>query len=188
MVISYNEKINLGEVSKDTHFYFSNDSHKVHLKGNEINSYSFSKPGIYTIAVVEKENHQKGSCTERHLPKEIVVEVSRIKMIFDSDAIFFSSPILKNRSTEGIVLSIPVSIQTFDHREAKLNMTSVNSAGIGTNITATLDNRFGELPEGNHVLQYALKGLVTENAYLMFDFIDANSLIQSVSLTKPVIN
>ena len=122
------------------------------------------------------------------MPKEIVVEVSRIKMIFDSDAILFSSPIVKNRSTEGIVLSIPVSIQTFDHRIAKLNITSVNSTGIGTNITATLDNRFKELPEGNHVLQYALKGLVTENAYLMFDFIDANGLIQSASLTKPVIN
>ena len=188
MVISYNEKIDLGEVSKGTHFYFFNDSHKIQPKSNEINNYIFSTPGVYTIKIEEKENHQKENCAERHLPKEIVVEVSPIKMIFDSNAISFSAPIIKNKSTEGIVLSIPVTIQTFDHRRAKLNMIKVNSAGIGTNITATLNNRFKELPEGTHVLQYELNGMVTENAYLMFDFIDANGIIQSVSLTKPVIN
>ena len=47
ILISYNEKINLGKVSKNTHFYFSNATDEIHLKGNEINNYTFSKPVVY---------------------------------------------------------------------------------------------------------------------------------------------
>lgn len=122
------------------------------------------------------------------MPKEIIVEVSRVKMTFEADSLVFSSPIVKNKSIDGITLSIPVTIQTYDHRPANLNTSIVNAAGIGVNVTARLDDRFKELPEGKHVLQYALSGLVTENAYLMFDFIDTNGKIQTVSLTTPVIN
>ena len=188
ILISYNEKINLGKVSKNTHFYFSNDSNKIHLKGNEINNYNFSKPGIYTLKVEEKEMHQKESCTDIHLPKEILVEVSRIKMVFETNNISFSSSIIKNKNTEGITLNIPVTIETFDHLPASLLMKPIQTAGIGTNIIATLNAKFKELPEGNHTLQYDLSGIVTENSYLMFDFVDANGTIQSVSLTTPVIN
>jgi hypothetical protein len=188
ILISYNEKINLGKVSKNTHFYFSNDSDNIHLKGNEINDYTFSKPGIYTLKVEDKDTHQKESCTEIHLPNEIIIEVSRIKMVFNTNSISFSSPIIKNKNTNGITLNIPVTIETFDHLPVLLKMNPINSAGIGTNIIATLDDKFKELPDGNHTLQYALNGIVTENAYLMFDFEDANGKIQSVSLTTPVIN
>ena len=188
ILISYNEKINLGKVSKNTHFYFSNESENIRLKGNEINNYTFSKPGVYTLKVEEKEMHQQGSCTDLHLPKEILVEVSRIKMVFDSNSISFSSPIIKNKNTEGITLNITVTIETYDHLPASLIMKPIQTAGIGTNIIATLDAKFKELPEGKHTLQYALSGIVIENSYLMFDFEDANGKIQSVSLTTPVIN
>lgn len=188
IVISYNEKVNLGDVDTSTHFYFTDGSHKIHLKGNEINNYNFSKPGIYTLKVEEKKAYSKESCTDIHIPSAILVEVSRVKMFFDDKNITFSSPIIKNKSTDGITLRIPVSIQTFDHLPATLNKTTVNSAGIGTNITAKWSADITQLPEGTHTLEYALSGIVTENAYLMFDFVDANGKIQPVSLVTPVKN
>jgi hypothetical protein len=138
--------------------------------------------------VEEKKTNHKESCTDLHLPAIFQVAVSNIKMAFDEKSIEFSSPIIKNKSTEGIVLRIAVSIESFDHLPVILNRTPVHSAGIGTNIVATLDTNFKELPEGKHILQYNLNGVATENAYLMFDFMDANGKIQSVSLLTPVKN
>jgi hypothetical protein len=186
--ITYNDKINLGNVNKNTRFYITSESDHIRLKGNEINNYHFSKPGIYTVKVEEKKTNHKESCTDLHLPATFQVAVSNIKMAFDEKSIEFSSPILKNKSTEGIVLRIAVSIESFDHLPVVLNRTLVHSAGIGTNIVATLDTNFKELPEGNHILQYNLNGVATENAYLMFDFIDANGKIQTVPLLTPIKN
>jgi hypothetical protein len=188
IVISYNEKIDLGKVDKNTHFYFVDGYDNIHLKGNEINNYSFTKPGIYNLKVEEKKSHSKESCTDIHLPSSILVEVSRVKMTFDGKNISFSAPIIKNKNANGIALKIPVSIQTYDHLSAVLNRTLVNSAGIGSSIIATLNTGVSELPEGTHTLEYALSGIVTENSYLMFDFVDANGKIQTVSLLTPVKN
>ena len=186
--ITYNDKINLGNVNKNTRFYITSESDHIRLKGNEINDYRFSKPGIYTVKVEEKKTNHEESCTDLHLPAVFQVEVSGSRMVFDEKNIEFSSPIIKNKNTQGIVLKIPVFIETFDHLPVNLNRTPVHSAGIGTNIVATLDTNFEELPEGKHILKYNLNGVATENAYLMFDFIDANGKIQSVSLLTPVKN
>jgi hypothetical protein len=186
--IAYNDKINLGTVAKTNHFYITSGATKIHLKGNEINDYVFKSPGTYHIEVTQKKARHSETCREILLPKEIVVTVSRIKMTFDSNRISFSTPIIKNIDTKGIILSIPIAITTFDHLPAPLNFTPVNSMGIGSAITATLDATAKELPEGTHTLQYHLNGIVTENSYLMFDFLDANGNTQTVSLVTPVKN
>jgi hypothetical protein len=188
IIISYGEKIDFGNTNKEVHFYILSDAKQVHLRGNAINDYKFMTPGTYHIKVEEKQSNKKASCTEKHFPKEIVVEVSRIKMNFDKKDVTFSSPITKNKSTDGITLQVPVTTETYDHLPAKLDFTPVRSAGIGTNITATLGASFKELPEGTHLLQYSLHGVVTENSYLMFDFIDANGKIQSAPLLTPITN
>ena len=183
--ISYNGKINLGNVPKETKFEITGNA-KMHLKGNEINSYIFSKPGNYRITITETKTRDEKSCDEIHLPKEISVTVSRIRMTFDTQNISLSAPIIKNNETNGIVLSVPVKVETYDHLPAAMNFTPVRSAGIATNITANLDAKLKELPEGMHTLNYSLRGNVTQNSYLMFDFVDANGAVQSASLLTPV--
>ena len=185
MSISYNDKIDLGNVPKETRFEITGDA-KMRLKGNEINSYVFSKPGNYRITVTEKATHDEKSCDEMHLPKEILVTVSRIKMTFDTRNISLSAPIVKNNETNGIVLSIPVKVETYDHHPAAMNFSPVHSAGVATNIIANLDAKFKELSEGTHMLSYSLSGNVTQNSYLMFDFVDANGAVQSASLLTPI--
>jgi len=185
IVITYGNQINLGDVPGDVQFEVQGPEF-IRLKGTKINQYSFDKPGIYSIKVHDKK-HSESDCGRLHLPDEIKVEVSRIRMIFGS-SLTFSSPIVKNVDTQGIVLKVPVQIQTYDHLPAVLNQKPVASAGIGSNIVAHLKTKATELPEGQHLLEYVLSGLATENAYLMFDFVDANDQVQSISVLTPVKN
>lgn len=185
IVIPFGDRINLGAIPSDTRFEIQG-AKPVRLKGNKINEYRFETPGNYTIAVEEKK-HKEADCSRRHLPKEIHVEVSRVKMSFNQPLVL-SSPIVKNSDTQGIILSVPVMIETYDHLSAVPNTSPVSSAGIGTNITAQLKTDTKELSEGKHQLEYFLSGAASQNAYLMFDFIDANGQIQSLPLLTPVKN
>ncbi len=186
ITIAYNEKIDLGRVDPKTQFHIQGAATNQHLKGSEINAFVFATPGVYHIKIAEKKIHKPAICNESNLPAEIVVNVSRIRMIFDAAQLSLSAPILKNQDTNGITLSIPVTIETYDHLPAALNFTPVSSAGIGTAIMADLHSDVGELSEGIHTLHYILRGMASENAYVMFDFVDANGQIQSVSLANSI--
>lgn len=184
--ISYNQSIHLTKVKKDTDFYISGMQVKVHLKGTQINQYLFEKPGTYTVRIKEHVKSKIASCEHSDAPKDLKVIVSRVRMVFDNSNIAFSEPIYKNVETSRIMLSIPVKIETYDNKPAQLDFTPVNTAGVGTNIVATLDKNTKELPQGTHILKYSLQGKVTANSYLMFDFIDANKTVQSVALLTPI--
>jgi hypothetical protein len=188
MTISYGEKIQLGEIEASTKFIMANGNTKSVLKGNSINSYVFAIPGTYTIQIEEKKAHDTNSCNHNHLPEVLTVHVSRIKMNFKGEGLTFSQPIQKNVETNGIILSIPVTIDTYDGQPVALNYKPINSAGIGTSIIGHLKNDMTLYPVGTHVLNYSLSGKVTQNAHLMFDFIDGNNAIQSVSLLTPIQN
>ena len=184
--MSYKEKINLGKIDNDTDFYINSIYVKKHLVGNKINQYVFSKPAIYKITVEEKTHSNEQSCNHNHLPSEIIVNVNATKITFNDTTLSFSKPIQKNIETKGIILSIAVNIETFDHLTAKLNQSTINFAGIGSELTANLDESITELSEGNHILTYNLNGKVTENSYLMIDFVLPNGTIQSVAMPNSI--
>ena len=186
--ISYNEHIKINKVEESTTFTISSDYGTVFLKGDEINQYKFKKPGVYSIETHQKEIKNEDACGHTILPSQITVNVSRIKMKFVGSKINFSAPIKKNSAISGIILSIPVTIETYDNKPVLMNLTPVNSSGIGCSVTATLNDNFKELSTGKHLITYNLNGLVSQNSYLMFDFIDANGRIQSVSLQSPIEN
>jgi len=184
--ISYNQSIHLSRVKSDTEFYISGMQLKAHLKGAEINKFIFEKPGKYNVKIKQHVKAKANSCEHIDGQQEITVVVSRVRMTFDGNNIAFSEPIHKNVETSRITASIPVKIETYDNQPVSLDFTPVNTAGVGTNIVATLDKNTGELPTGIHMLKYSLQGIVTENSYLMFDFIDANKTIQTVALLTPI--
>ena len=186
--ISYGENITLGKTEPTTSFTISSPYGTVSIQGSKINDYKFEKPGDYTIKVFQKKSKSKDNCETNYLPDVIFVKVSRIRMKFEESKIEFSTPIRKGIEASGITMNIPIIIATYDHKPIELNYTLVNSAGIGTSITATLAKDYKELNEGEHIVSYSLQGKVTENSYLMFDFIDANTKIQSVALQSPIQN
>ena len=186
--ISYNENIKIKKVKESTTFTISSDYGNVVLKGNEINLYKFKKPGIYTIKTHQTAINKEDSCGQNILPSQIIVNVSRSKIKFEGSKIKFSSPIKKNNETSGITLSIPVTIKTYDNKPVLLDSTPIKASGIGSTITATLNDNFKALSDGKHLLTYNLNGFVSENSYLMFDFIGANGRIQSISLQSQIEN
>ncbi len=95
--ISYNESIDLGKIEDKTQFFITNANKSIKVKGDKINSYKFEKPGVYNIKVIHKEEIKKEACEHNHLPDEIVVNVSRIKMTFDGSRMTLSEPILKQK-------------------------------------------------------------------------------------------
>jgi hypothetical protein len=80
-------------------------------------------------------------------------------------------------------LEIPVTIETFGTQELSYPYRIVNTAGVGTHIVATLKEAT-VLKAGNQVLEYELSGVAEKEAYIMFDFIDINSLVQSHALAN----
>lgn len=186
--ISYGETIYLRKVEETTKFHISSSSGQVNLKGSQINEYKFEIPGQYLIKIEQAKSNNVANCEHPLLPNEIQVNVSRIKMKFDGNRIEFSQPIKKGIETTGIILSIPISIETYDNKPVALNYTSVTTAGIGTSVTANLSKDYGELSVGEHIISYSLKGTVTENTYLMFDFVDANNKVQSVAIKSIIDN
>lgn len=188
MIINYGESIRLNGVQESAKFTISGENTAVILNGSEINSFVFDRPGNYKIEIAVKEPFTVGDCSHPSLPKEINLSVSRTKMYFDGEKMQFSSPIIKNKDMEGTTLTIPVAIETFDHKPILLNNEVVTVAGIGSTLTAKLITTTPELSEGSHVLSYRLSGKVSENAYLMFDFINAEGKIQSVAMRNPIQN
>lgn len=184
--ITYNESIHISRVTAKTDFYIIGENGKTHLKGYKINEYLFQIPGKYIVKINWHLKSKKDDCEHLSLPKEITILVSRIKMTFDGSNVAFSEPIRKNLETSKISVSIPVKIETYDKKPIRLNPDPINTSGIGSTIIAALNESAKELQEGTHILTYSLHGLVTQNSYLMFDFIDANNKIQSVALTTPI--
>jgi hypothetical protein len=186
--INYNEKIDFGNVSQEVSFtiYFNNSIQR--FNGSLINYFIFSKPGAYQINVVENIEHKENECGHNHFPKMIKVYVSNVKMTFDTSNLKFFEPITKNKETLGNYITIPVVIESNNNEPIILNKTPVNVSGIGSEIIAILDEKFNKLSPGNYILKYNLSGKVTENSYLMFDFLDTNGLVQTASLLTPIQN
>lgn len=188
MFINYGESIQLKGVHETANFTILGEDTSVSLIGTEINNFIFTKPGEYKILIATNEHFKVGDCIHPSLPKEINLNVGRTKMYFDGDKIQFSSSITKNKDMEGATLTIPVYIESFDHNPIVLNNEVVNVAGIGSSLTAKLNTTTLELSEGSHILTYTLSGKVSENAYLMFDFVNAEGKIQSVAMHNPIQN
>ena len=128
--ISFGEKINLGKVDNDVHFYIKSAFGAEHIVGNQINEFIFVKPAIYKIKVVDKHKDDADNCAHNHLPDEIIIDVSNTKILFDAASILFSAPIRKNINTDGIVLSIEANIATFDHKPMNMSSKKIGRAHV----------------------------------------------------------
>jgi hypothetical protein len=188
MSIIYGESIQLGKIEDTVKFLISGEGMSVNLTGEEINNFKFIIPGSYVITIASKEHFNRGECNHSNLPKQIKVYVSGTKMMFDGTKLQLSKPIIKNIDAVGTTISIPVYITTYDGKSVTLNDTAINVVGIGSTLKAKPNISVQELPVGYHLLTYSLSGKVTENAYLMADFVDSEGKIQSVALSNPIQN
>jgi hypothetical protein len=184
--IAFGEKIGLTDLPESTTFVIRSSSGVI-LTGNgpKLEVYTFDLPGSYKVEIDEHLVHNPNTCNHTHYPEIINVEVSPVKMLFHFEELSFSADISLGIDTRGIVMFVPVSIETIGEPRLTYNFITATSAGIGTNIIATLKEGT-VLKKGKQVLEYELSGVAAQKAYLMFDFTDINGQLQTAYLKKPI--
>jgi hypothetical protein len=189
MHISFNESISLDLKKSRYSFRFLDNGMNQDLTETSINKYIFKNIGLVKIAVkstnLESHKHTH-DCTHTEFPEFIYVRVDSIKMKFDPTSIATSQPIIQNQATDGIDLYIDVEIENYFPSKVIMNYSTIQSAGIGSDIKAELDKEFQILSQGKHRLKYHLSGICTQPAYIQFDFLHHNNKIEPIPLPIPV--
>ena len=83
-VISFDEKINFGDVDASAKWTINNPEAKIFtsLSGKQINEYVFQQTGNYEIQFLETKKHSE-ECNHPMFPDKITVKVSPVKLIFN---------------------------------------------------------------------------------------------------------
>jgi hypothetical protein len=151
--------------------------------GSTLLDYVFADPGTYEVLINEHLTADPNSCDHGALPDEIDVAVSAIRMEFDFAHATFSAPITSGVVT-GVILSIPVIVDSHDGSSFSFTPAEVPSAGVGSNLSAVPLESSLSLAPGTHLLRYQITGGVERPTYVMFDFVDVNGKVQPFSLNQ----
>lgn len=185
--ISYNETIKPELIYTEAPWKITHNSNIIAQgQGSSLNSVVFATPGEYTIVIDDHNPTEPNSCLHHMFPEKILLVVKPVKMQFHFDQLTFSNEIQKNLDAEGIIISVPVTIESYENTPIPdFTYKQIQTAGVGTTIKATLQEGT-ILTQGHQVLQYSLSGTVEESSYIMFDFIDINGQVQPYSLTTQI--
>mgnify|MGYP000865899785 CR=1 FL=1 len=153
--------------------------------GSSLLNFVFSQPGVYTVQIEDNHTHNPLECDHGTLPTEILVTVSGRKMVFDFAHVSFSAPI-NNGNVSGTVLSVPVTIDTYDGTPLLFEQNTIKTAGVGSSIVAIPSQNSISLNPGMHILTYTLSGAVNRPTFVMFDFVDVNGKVQSYGLQQQI--
>jgi hypothetical protein len=186
-VISFDEKINFGNVDASAKWTINNSEAKVFtsLDGKQINDYVFRQAGVYEIQFLETKKHSE-ECNHPMFPDKITVKVNPVKMTFNFSKIQFSEKIERGRNYENLIISVPVTITAMDNSTAKLPAPGLSIAGIGVELAAKPMNDDVEVKNGIQVLKYKVSGMIKSESYLMFDFFDFNDGVQTYNLPQRI--
>ncbi|CAM3760158.1 hypothetical protein FLCH110379_22820 [Flavobacterium chungbukense] len=182
-IISFGEKVDLGEIDPAVSWTISNSKNNVFtsLNGNEINSFVFQDPGIYDVTYQENKSHE-GECDHSAFPQKFSIKVDATKMVYDFSKISFSEKLERGRNYTDLIITVPAKITTKENSITKLPSPNMSVAGLGVSFTVEALEK--EIVIGNKIqlLKYKISGVVNQETYLMFDFHDFNNQIQTYNL------
>jgi hypothetical protein len=184
-IISFGEKIDFGNLDSSVRWTIINSKERiaVTLTGSQINDYVFQEPGEYEIKFIEFKNNNE-ECNHPLFKDKMIVKVSPVKLSFDFSKIKFAEKLERGRNYEDFIISIPVKISTKDNSIANLTAPALSITGIGTSLTAKALNETIEIKNGVQLFKYKVSGGISKETYLMFDFYDFNSQVQTYNLRQ----
>ena len=189
IIIGIRSHVSINNLAEHQKWSIFDENNKLISKGigQTLNNFIFNNAGNYSIKFTEKvdSNIKQAACIHDNIPNQILVFVSPNNMVFDFEKITFSRPIEKGKETKGIVMKVPVSVDSNLHEEIQLNTTIIHTAGIDTNVEGKLISN-PKLLKGKQILEYELSGLVNTESYIMFDMVDLNGNVQCYSYPKKV--
>lgn len=179
-IISFGEKVDLGEIDSAVSWTISNSKNNVFtsLRGNEINSFVFQDPGVYDVAYQENKSHE-GECDHSVFPQKFSIKVDEVKIVYDFSKVSFSEKLERGRNYTDLIISIPVKIDLKQNAKTKLPAPGLFIAGLGVALTAEPETKEIVLDGKTKVLKYKLSGSINRDTYLMFDFYDFNNQAQT---------
>lgn len=185
--ISFGSTLDMGMLKPETTWEIEDQSGVIASgSGNELNEYVFGIPGYYQVNIHENIVIEPGSCSHNTCPDMINLHVSNVRMTFHNAEITFSDSLRVGVGAEGITMLVPVTVERYNkYLPIEYNATEVRTAGVGTEIVAELDAQT-QLREGKQTLTYQLSGKASKPAYIMFDFIDTNGMVQSYAMPFPI--
>ncbi|MNJ86418.1 hypothetical protein D3C87_39120 [compost metagenome] len=127
----------------------------------------FSKPGKYEVTFNIPAHGDHPAKTET-----VTVEVSRVQMIFDLKNPVFSTP-LTTGNASGIVMTLPVTVKTYDGKPADYSTREIQTTGVAT-ISSRLQNDKAVLKNGLNQLSFELSGAVPTKGNVQFRVYDPN--------------
>lgn len=147
-----------------------------------IAAYTFTAPGRYQV-VFRMAEHKHDASTEtgsEHSKSSdtTMVQVFPTRMVFDYSEAKLSGDIKAGKSTQGLTLTVPVTIATYSGAPVTYTPGLITTAGIHTNITATLTGSSATLAPGTYQLTFTLDGRIAQPGYVMFDIPDVNGQVQ----------
>lgn len=149
--------------------------------GQDLYNLNFSNPGTYSVEfLLNQELHaqHEGECFHSDLPETLQIIVSDKRITYFTNQVTFSNQIKGGESSEGIVLSIPVEVSSFNGESVEIQ-NIVKSTGLNSDIKGILDFDQSLLMPGNYVLKFKLSGFASINTYISFDFVDVNNNVFS---------
>jgi hypothetical protein len=175
-VVSFGDKIFFGNIENTANWTIANPLGVVvaNLTGSQINDFVFKDSGFYEIRFFENKKQESEGCNHSPFPETMLVKVNSVKMKFDFSKIQFSSKLKKGISCDDISITVPVNITINDHTPKKYKYTSLVVSGFSAEIVTKSHLPDIVVKDGIQFLKNHLTGIVTNETYLMFDFIDFN--------------
>lgn len=136
----------------------------------------FSQPGTYKLTFNIPAHGDHPAKTET-----ITVEVSRVQMIFDLKNPVFSTP-LTTGDASGIVMTLPVTVKTYDGKPADYTVREVQTTGAAA-ISSRLKNDKAVLKNGLNQLSFELSGAVPTKGNVQFRVYDSTGQAHFFSYT-----
>lgn len=142
-------------------------------KGKETGEITFKNPGTYIIRY-----NVPGHTAEETTDTLVVLPV---RMQFDFSSISFSKPIEKDVPTDGTEISVEVKVSVANGQSFEWSLEELASAGVGTSLIGTPQQKSLSLTSGKYRFSYTLSGQ-TSNLNIMFDFKDLYGRVQAFYL------
>jgi|GEM_PF-1261161 len=132
-------------------------------EGNTTGDITFSKPGTYKVTF-----YGQGDATHPAHKAEAEVVVSAVRMKFLTGRAQLSGKIVRGASLDGITLSIPVEVASYNKEPVRFGPFSAGTSGI-RGITASFAQEIMLRP-GEHTLVFSLSGSASHSGRAQIGF------------------
>ena len=185
--IYYNEKFpkdalkNMSRENLSVLIFNSQNELVEQLDVNSLSDFYFTIPGFYLIEL--KSDHSGNTsleeCHHSEHYKIEKIEVLPYRFSFDFDNISFSNAMKGNVEMANTTLSLPLKVESYSGNSLNVEGLKFTTAGVNTTLEGTLRTEHAILSPGVHLVSYQLKGMVSKDTYIMFDFGDLNGQDQT---------